>query len=141
MYAVRRRVANVYLVRERDRRRTVELLAFVAAALPLLAVLFAVVWANLQTYEIGYQIGNLEKQRERLVAKRRQLLIDRAEESSLVRIEKIARNALGLLPARPDQVVLVRDSTGPVTARPAAPKAAQPDLVGPPAPDSMEEGF
>ena len=43
MYAVRRRVENVYLVRERDRRRTVELLALVLAALPLLGVLFAVV--------------------------------------------------------------------------------------------------
>lgn len=141
MYAVRRRVENVYLVRERDRRRTVELLGLVAAALPLLAVLFAVVWANLQAYQVGYQIGNLEKQRERLVEKQRQLLIDRAEASSLVRIEKIARGELGLLPALPDQLILVRDSTGAATARLAAPKAAQPDLVGPPAPDSTEEGF
>ena len=141
MYAVRRRVENVYLVRERDRRRTVELLALVLAALPLLGVLFAVVWANLKTYEVGYQIGHLEKQKERLVEKRRQLLIDRAEASSLVRIEKISRGALGLVAARPDQLVLVRDTAGPATTRPAAPKAARPDLVGPPAPGTTEEGF
>lgn len=141
MYAVRHRVENKYLVRERDRRRTVELLAFVVAALPLLAVLFAVVWTNLQTYQVGYQIGNLEKQREKLVEKRRQLLIDRAEASSLVKIEKTARGALGLLPARPDQLVLVRDSAVPGPARPAAAKGPRPDLVGPPAPESTEEGF
>ncbi len=141
MYAVRRRVANVYLVRERDRRKTAELLALVLAALPLLAVLFAVVWANLKTYEVGYQIGHLEKQQERLVERRRHLLIDRAEASSLVRIEKISRSALGLLPARPDQLVVIRDVAIPAAARPALPKAVRPDLVGPPAPDSTEEGF
>jgi cell division protein FtsL len=141
MYAVRRRVENVYLVRERDRRRTVELVAFVLAALPLLGVLFAVVWANLKTYEVGYQIGNLEKQRERLVEKRRQLLIDRAEASSLVRIEKISRGTLGLLPPRPDQVVLVRDATLAAVPRPAGIKAPGPDAAGPPASGSVEEGF
>ena len=141
MYAVRRRVENVYLVRERDRKRTAELWAIVAAALPLLAVLFAVVWANLKTYEVGYQIGNLEKQRERLVERRRQLLIERAEASALVRIERISRGPLGLLPARPDQVVQVRDATLPATARPAGAKAARPETVGPPAPGSVEEGF
>ena len=141
MYAVRRRVENVYLVRERDRRRTVELVAFVLAALPLLGVLFAVVWANLKTYEVGYQIGNLEKQRERLGEKRRQLLIERAEASSLVRIEKIARGALGLLPARPDQVVLVRDQALAGVPRPAGTKPPRPEAAGPRSPDSVEEGF
>jgi len=34
VYAVRRPVENVYLVRERDRRRTRELLALVLAAIP-----------------------------------------------------------------------------------------------------------
>jgi cell division protein FtsL len=141
MYAVRHRVENKYLVRERDRRRTVELLAFVAAAMPLMAVLFAVVWANLQTVQVGYQIGNLEKQRERLVEKRRQLLIDRAEASSLVRIERISRGSLGLVPARPEQVVLVRDATLASAPRPAGAKSSRTDVMGPPSPDSVEEGF
>jgi cell division protein FtsL len=139
-YDVRPRVENVYLVRERDRKRTAELWAFVAAALPLLAVLFAVIWANLKTYEVGYQIGSLEKQRERLVEKRRQLLIERAEASSLVRIEKISRGPLGLVPARPEQVVLVRDASLPAV-RPAAPKTAGPEAASPPETPSVEEGF
>jgi cell division protein FtsL len=142
MYAVRRRVENVYLVRERDRRRTTELLVLVLAALPVLAVLFAVVWTNLQTYQVGYQIGNIEKQREKLFEKRRQLLIERAEAASLVRMEKIARGSLGLGPARPEQLVLIRDSAAlPAPPRPAAPGAARPELIGPPAPPSVEEGF
>ena len=62
MYAVRRPVENVYLVRERDRRRTRELFAFALAALPPMAVLFAAIWANLETVRLGYQLENVEKQ-------------------------------------------------------------------------------
>ncbi len=142
MYAVRHRIINSYLVRERDRRRMVELLALVLAALPLLTVLFAVIWANLKTYEVGYQIGNLEKQREVLLEKRRHLLIERAEASSLVRVERIARDSLGLVPPRPEQLILVQDvSRKEATGRPPAVPAARPDVIGPPAPVSTEEGF
>jgi len=143
MYAVRRPVENVYLVRERDRRRTIELVALVLAALPPLAVLFAAVWANLQTYQIGYQIGRLERQRESLEEKKRQLLVERALASSLVRVERIARGSLGLAPPRPEQLILVHDaskkepkeSTVPATAPAVRPLAA------PPVSGSTEEGF
>lgn len=143
MYVVHRRVENVFLVREHDRRRTRELIAFTVAALPPLAVLFAAIWANVQTYQVGYQLGRLGKQREVLLEKRRQLLVDKARASSLARVETIARGKLGLLPPRPGQLVLVRDGELPGSPRPAAlpAPARTDDPVGPPAPPPTAEGF
>ena len=140
MYAVRRPVENVYLVRERDRRRTIELVALVLAALPPLAVLFAAVWANLQTYQVGYQIGRLERQRESLEEKKRQLLVERALASSLVRVEKIARRSLGLSPPRPEQLIVIHDASRKELPLPAAGPTAVP-LAPPPATGSTAEGF
>jgi cell division protein FtsL len=134
MYAVRRPVANVYLVRERDRRRSRELLAFALAALPPMAVLFAAIWANLETVRLGYQLERLDRQREQLVEKNRQLKTARAQASALSRIESVARGRLGLLPPRPDQLVLIRDGGAepprvaplPAIAVPAPPVAPAP---------------
>lgn len=144
MYTVRRPVENSFLVRERDRRRSRELLAFLLAIIPPVAVLFFGVRANVQAIELGYRIGRLEKQRDRLLEKRQRLLIEKAQASSLARIEPIARGPLGLVPPRPDQVVLVKDAASPVPARLLAPATGPVParvVVGPPAPPSTEEGF
>ncbi len=145
MYAVRRPVENVYLVRERDRRRTRELLALTMAALPPLAVLFAAIWANLETYQVGYQLGRLSRQREVLLERKRQLLVEKAQASSLTRVEAIARGKLGLAPPKPGQLILVRDaSLGPAATPAPPPRAAAPradDPIGPPAPPPTAEGF
>jgi len=120
-YAVRRPVENVYLVRERDRRRTRELFALCLAALPPLAVLFAAIWANLETVRLGYQLAQMNRQRETLVEKKRQLQMEHAQAAALSRVEKIARQSLGLVPPALDQVVLVRDEALRAPA-PALPK-------------------
>ena len=143
MYALRRPVENVYLVRERDRRRTRELLALVLAALPPMAVLFAAIWANVETVRLGYQIERLVKQRDQLAERQRQLEMERAQVSSLARVEAVARGALGMVTPRADQLVLVRDGT--LAAEPPPPRPAlrrpQPETAGPPAPARTEEGF
>lgn len=165
MYAVRRPVDNVYLVRERDRRRTREFLALTLAALPPMAVLFAAIWANLETVKIGYQLERLQKQREALVEKGRQLRTARAESAALDRVEALARGTLGLQPPRLDQVILIRDSVLSSPPEPIAAPAVTPMptaaaavpiapagavLEGPPSPvpsasapsnGSTEEGF
>jgi len=145
VYDVRRPIDNTFLVRERDRRRMRELLVLLVALLPPLAVLFFGVRTNLQTIQLGYQIGRLEKQRDRLIERRRRLLIEKAQESALARVEGIARGPLGLVPPRPEQVVLVRDGALGAPAAHAAPatSAVAPavNLVGPPAPPATEEGF
>lgn len=119
-YAVRRPVENVFLVRERDRRRTRELFALCLAALPPLAVLFAAIWANLETVRLGYQLAQANQQRERLVERNRQLQMEHAQAAALSRVERIARQSLGLVPPALDQVILVRDESLSPPA-PAAP--------------------
>lgn len=166
MYAVRRPVENVYLVRERDRRRTRELLGLALSAVPPMVVLFAAIWANLETVRLGYQLQRLGKQRDTLVEKRRQLRTSRAEGAALDRVEKIARGTLGLQLPRLEQIITIHDGVlAPVSLAPAPPpvpvppeipagisvganplpstdsKAETPKPVtGPPA-DSTEEGF
>ncbi|MCK6683112.1 MAG: hypothetical protein L6R30_11925 [Thermoanaerobaculia bacterium] len=169
MYAVKKPVENPYLIRERDRKKARELLAFSVALIPPLCVLFWAMRANLETIQIGYQLGRLEKQREVLLEKRRQLEVERANAASLARTELIARASLGLGPARPDQIILVQGkalqpvpaplprvdqepagvspSAGvPATGSPAAgsPAAGSPAAGSPaavPATASTEEGF
>jgi len=145
VYAVRRPVENVYLVREPDRRRTRELLALLLSALPPMVVLFAAIWANLETFRLGYQVERLQKQRESLVEKQRQLETERARVSALARVEEVARERLGLVTPRREQVVFVKDGAPgtppslPGAVAPAVP--AVPEVQGPPAPVRTEEGF
>jgi len=135
-YAVRRPVENLYLVRERDRRRTRELVALTLAALPPAVVLFLAIWANLETVRLGYQLANLGRVRETLLDRKHQLEVDRAQAAALARVEPIARGRLGLVPPTLDQVILVKDAAlvsavvpGPVPekdARPPVPEKAAP---------------
>src|SRR5512140_1873781 len=155
MYAVRRPVANVYLVRERDRRRSRELLAFSLAALPPMAVLFAAIWANLETVRLGYQLERLERQKEQLVEKSRQMRTARAQAAALSRVEAVAKGTLGLVPPRPGQLVLIHDGLETGASFAAAPAAsvtaAAPAVPAPAAPApaagttvaeaATEEGF
>jgi len=109
-YAVRRPVENVYLVRERDRRRTRELVALALAAVPPAVVLFLAIWANLETVRLGYQLATLARMRETLLERRHVLEMDRAQALALQRVERIARGTLGLVPPALDQVILVKDT-------------------------------
>ena len=141
MYTVRRPVENVYLVREPDRRRTRELLALLLCALPPMGVLFGAVWTNLEAFRLGYQVERLQKQKEGLLEKQRQLEMERARVSALARVEGVARERLGLVTPGRGQVVFVRDGALGPAAAPAAPVEAVPELQGPPAPARTEEGF
>jgi len=139
-YAVRRPVENVYLVRERDRKRTREFAALALAAVTPMLVLFAAIWANLETVRLGYQLAKVAKQRETLLERNRQLRMDQAQATALGRVDEIARRSLGLASPGPEQVLLIDDgasgAAGPARiVRRAAPAAPTP------APVSTEEGF
>ncbi len=141
MYTVRRPVENVYLVREPDRRRTRELLALLLCALPPMAVLFGAIWTNLETFRLGYQIERLQKQKEGLLEKQRQLEMERARVSALARVEGVARDRLGLVTPGRGQVVYVKDGALGPSAVAASPAPELPEVQGPPAPVRTEEGF
>jgi cell division protein FtsL len=142
VYTVRRPVENVYLVREPDRRRTRELLALLLSPLPPMAVLFAAIWTNLETFRLGYQIERLQKQKETLVERQRQLEMERARISALSRVEGVARERLGLVTPVRGQIVFVQDGVSGTSPRVVVPAAAPgPEMQGPPAPVRAEEGF
>jgi hypothetical protein len=135
-YAVRRPVENVYLVRERDRQRTRELVALALAAVPPAIVLFLAIWANLETVRLGYQLATLARIRETLLERRHLLEMDRAQAVALARVERIARGTLGLVPPTLDQVILVKDAAlvshlAPVPERDARPLALPPGKAPP----------
>jgi cell division protein FtsL len=139
-YAVRRPVENVYLVRERDRKRTRELAALALAAVPPLLVLLAAIWANLETVRLGYQLATVGRQREALLERNRQLRMDRAQATSLSRVDEIARRALGLVSPAPEQILLIQDSAlgAPVVLAP--PRRPAP-MIPATRPVSSEGGF
>jgi hypothetical protein len=127
-YAVRRPVENLYLVRQRDRRRTRELVALALAAVPPAIVLFLAIWANLETVRLGYQLAKLGGVRETLLERKHQLEMDRAQAAALARVEPIARGKLGLVPPTLDQVILVKDAalvSAPVPERDAKPPVSE----------------
>jgi cell division protein FtsL len=124
-YAVRRPVENVYLVRERDRRRSRELFALALAAVPPVVVLFVAIWANVKTVELGYQLAQLAKRRDVLIETKRKLEMDRAQAAALSRVEDVSRRTLGLVPPTLDQVVLVKDAALAPAPPPARPPAAR----------------
>ncbi len=133
-YAVRRPVENLYLVRERDRQRTRELVALALAAVPPAVVLFLAIWANLETVRLGYQLAGVSRNREALLEKRHRLEMDRAQAAALARVEPIARGMLGLVPPTLDQVILVKDAAlvSPLPAAPAPhPSAPASGKAGP----------
>lgn len=107
-----------------------------------MAVLFAAIWTNLETFRLGYQIERLQKQKETLVERQRQLEMERAQTSALSRVDKVARERLGLVTPGRGQVVFVKDGPAGTPPRLAAPaKDAGPETQGPPAPVRTEEGF
>ena len=99
-YAVRRPVENLYLVRERDRQRTRELVVLALAAVPPAVVLFLAIWANLETVRLGYQLAGVSKNREALLERKQRLEMDRAQAAALARVEPIARVAREYLAAQ-----------------------------------------
>lgn len=108
-YAVRRPVENVYLVRERDRKRTREFAALALAGIPPMLVLLAAIWANLETVRLGYQLARVARQKESLLERNRQLRIERAQATSLARVDALARTNLGLVPPEAWQILRIEE--------------------------------
>ena len=130
-YAVRRPVENIYLVRERDRRRTRELVGLALAAVPPAVVLFLAIWANVETVRLGYQLANLARMKEALVERKHLLEMDRAQAAALARVEPIARGKLGLVPPTLDQVILVKDTSLVAPLAPVPEREVRPPTLPP----------
>lgn len=104
-YALRRPVMNTYLVRERDRRRTRELVSVLLVVVFLGGGVIGYIWIHLKVLRTGYRIDELEKQHLQLTRKERQLLLEAAYLASPSQVERRAVKELGMQPPALEQVV------------------------------------
>ena len=106
-YSIRRPVANVYLVRDRDRRLRRDLLAVLAIALPLSAAVLAYVWVTTQVRDVGYGIRVLEQTLEAQLEDERRLKVEAARLERHEGVGERATRELGLNEVDLDSVVFV----------------------------------
>ena len=104
-YAVRRPVENLYLVRERDRRRVRELVLVLLVVVCLGGGLLAYTWIHLEVTRTGYRIDKLERELSERTRQERQLRLNAAYLASPTQIERRAVRELGLQPPALEQVI------------------------------------
>ena len=106
VYAEFKRVENSRVARERDGRRGKELLALLAAVLPVAVALLAYTGLHLQTVQVGYEIDRGRRTVARLQEERQKLILRLAADTNPERAAEFARKA-SLGAARPGQVYFV----------------------------------
>ncbi len=107
-YVIHRPVSNLYLVRERDRRRLLELLILAAAVFAVGAGLLTYTWMHLELTRLGYQTEELTRQLGELREEERRLEKEEAWVTSPSRVEEKAK-AMGMIHPNLDQVVFVEE--------------------------------
>jgi cell division protein FtsL len=73
----------------------------------LAAAMMAAVWERSEVVSLGYEVGQLRKQRDLELQRHRALILEAASLSSLERVDRLAETQLGMVPAQPGQVQLV----------------------------------
>ena len=111
-YAVRRPVANTYLVRERDRRRWRELGLVLLAVIPLGLALVFYTWIHLEVVATGYDITVMERELEELLQEERRLRLEASRLASPERVERFAVEQLGLRAPELEQMVFITSEPG-----------------------------
>ena len=144
---------NQRLVRERDRQKSRELWRFLLTAALLAVPVLAYVWQRVDFLRVSYRYERLQKEKQALIEESERLKVERATLMDHDRIERLARNRLGLVDPSPDDVRNVRLFDGRIGAvertmeagallaapipilsrRPVAPPAAKKTAPGAPA--------
>ena len=106
-YVLRKPVDNVYLVRDRDRRRRRELLTILVAAAPVGFLLLAYIWTHLQVLEAGYRIDRLGSQLHELTQQERHLRLEAAGLFNPRLLEERAEGELEMVPPAPENVFML----------------------------------
>ncbi len=105
---VRPRVARGAVAQLRARRRHVARpsLAYVAlGAVALVAIAVLLVWVRLQVVDAGYELSTGRRVEQRLEQEQRELDLEIATLTSPPRLERVARERLGMKPPAPGQIV------------------------------------
>ena len=106
VYAQTKRVENLHLTRERDRRRGRELATFLLVGLPVACALLAYAALHIETVRVGYLREARQKQIAALNEENRRLRAELAGASSPERVAEVAKRK-GLRPPHPGQVQVV----------------------------------
>jgi len=110
-YEQSKRVENLHLIRERDRRRGRELARFLLAGLPIACALLAYAALHIETVRVGYAREARVRSAARLAEENRRLRAELSRASSPERVSAAAARK-GLRPPRPGQVQSIETSPG-----------------------------
>ena len=88
---------NARLVRERDRRMTRDLLKFLLISAALLIPFLLYVRQRMEYMRVSYRLEELTREQRRLQEENRQLRVERSYLRAPDRVERIARDELGLV--------------------------------------------
>ncbi|HSY48830.1 MAG TPA: hypothetical protein VLC46_08470, partial [Thermoanaerobaculia bacterium] len=110
MYAQKKPIENTHIVRERDRRRSRELLAVLALGIPIGAFLLLFTWQNLEVIRLGHEATRLQKQKQEIENANKALQLELERHTSLGAVEKSAID-LGFQRTDPRAVVMVQRPT------------------------------
>ncbi len=112
---VLKRNQSVYVtIRKGNRKKAVSFWAkghrlFFALSVGFLFLIFAFafVWISHQAVEVGYEITKQNQRHLALIDLNRKFKVELANLTSLERLERLARDKLGLIAPRPDQIVVL----------------------------------
>src|SRR5258708_22312357 len=90
MYAKKKPIENTTMFRERDRRRSRELLAVLALGVPIGAFLLLFTWQNLEVIRLGHEATRLQKQKQEIENANKALQLERDRRTSLGAVEQRA---------------------------------------------------
>lgn len=111
LYAQSKRVENLHLTRERDRRRGRELATFLLAGLPVACALLGYAALHIETVRVGYLREARQKTSGELNEENRRLRAELGRASSPDRVASLAQKK-GLRPPHPGQVQYVETPGG-----------------------------
>lgn len=106
-----KRVQNLHLTRERDRRRGRELATFLLAGLPIACAFLGWVALRVETVRVGYSRGSRTRVYAELYEENRRLRTELARASAPDRVQAVALRK-GLAPPKPGQVQYVESKEG-----------------------------
>jgi len=117
VYSQSKRVENLHLTRERDRRRGRELATFLAAGLPVACAFLLYAALHVETVRVGYVRQARAKLAAELTEENRRLKADLAVASSPERVAQVAVQK-SLRPPRPGQIQYVEPPARTAGKRP-----------------------
>lgn len=116
-YAQKKPIENTFIVRERDRRRSRELLGVLAFGIPLGLFLWLFTWQNLEVLRLGREATRLQAVRTDLERTNKKLRLEIERLTALGTVEERAIR-IGLGPVDPANVLDVTVGASLTAAEP-----------------------